>query len=148
MAKYKPDQGTYARTTALLLLSGLVVFGCHTLYYWLLSFRGDDAHPGVMVRDLSDGPVPVVGLPLTPALIASVVGAAALLWLVAHLLNRAKPAEMLIECETEMRKCTWPSAKETFTASMVILVVMLFFTGAMAFFDFVLNGVMAGVVFG
>ena len=47
-----------------------------------------------------------------------------------------------------MRKCTWPSAKETFTASMVILVVMLFFTGAMAFFDFVLNGFMSGVVFG
>jgi preprotein translocase SecE subunit len=57
-------------------------------------------------------------------------------------------ADLLIECETEMRKCTWPSAKETVTASMVILVVMLFFTGAMAFFDFVLNGVMSRVVFG
>ena len=66
----------------------------------------------------------------------------------ARLLNRPKAADLLIECETEMRKCTWPSAKETFTASMVILVVMLFFTGAMAFFDFVLNGFMSGVVFG
>ena len=148
MAKYKPDQGTYARTTALLLLSGLVVFGGHTLYYWLLSFRGDEASPGFMVRDLSGGPVPVLGLPLTPALIAAIVVAAALIVLVARLLNRPKAADLLIECETEMRKCTWPSAKETFTASMVILVVMLFFTGAMAFFDFVLNGFMSGVVFG
>jgi preprotein translocase SecE subunit len=148
MAKYKPDQGTYARTTALLLLSGLVVFGCHTLYYWLLSFRGDEASAGFMVRDLTSGPVPVVGLPLTPALLISVVTGLALCWLVMHLLNRPKVADLLIECETEMRKCTWPSAKETFTASMVILVVMLFFTGAMAFFDFVLNGVMARVVFG
>jgi len=148
MAKYKPDQGTYARTTALLLLSGLLVFGCHTLYYWLLSFRGDEARPGFMVRDLTGGPVPVVGLPLTPALLVSVVTGVALIVLAAHLLNRPKVADMLIECETEMRKCTWPSAKETFTASMVILVVMLFFTGAMAFFDFVLNGFMSGVVFG
>ena len=148
MAKYKPDQGTYARTTALLLLSGLVVFGGHTLYYWLLSFRGDDAHPGFMVRDLASGPVPVVGLPLTPALLVTVVVVGVLLWLVAHLLNKPKVAEMLIECETEMRKCTWPSAKETVTASLVILVVMLFFTGAMAAFDFILNGFMAGVVFG
>jgi preprotein translocase SecE subunit len=147
MAKYKPDQGTYARTTALLLLSSMVVFGCHTLYYWLLSFRGDEASPGFMVRDLSEGPVPVVGLPLTPALVTTVVVGAALLWLVAHLLNKPKAAEMLIECETEMRKCTWPSARETVTASVVILVVMLFFTGAMAAFDFILNGFMTQAVF-
>jgi preprotein translocase SecE subunit len=148
MAKYKPDQGNYARTTALLLLSGLVVFGCHTLYYWLLSFRGDDAHPGFMVRELSNGPVPVLGLALTPALLISVAVGLGLLWAAAHLLNRPKPAEMLIECETEMRKCTWPSPKETITASMVILVVMLFFTGAMAFFDFLLNAIMTEAVFG
>jgi len=148
MAKYKPDQGNYARTTSLLLLSSLVVFGCHSLYYWLLSFRGEGAEPGGMARELSDGPVPVLGLSLTPAMIAAVVVALGLLWLVAHLLNRPKIAETLIECETEMRKCTWPSPKETITASMVILVVMLFFTGAMAFFDFFLNAVMTRAVFG
>jgi preprotein translocase SecE subunit len=148
MSKYKPDQGNYARTTSLLLLSGLVVFGCHTLYYWLLSFRGDETSPGFMVRELSNGPVPVLGLALTPSLIIAVGTGLGLLWLVAHLLNRPKSAELLIECETEMRKCTWPSPKETITASMVILVVMLFFTGAMAFFDFLLNGIMTKAVFG
>jgi preprotein translocase SecE subunit len=148
MAKYKPDQGTYARTTALLLLGSLVVFGCHSLYYWLLSFRGDDAQPGFMVRDLSGGPVPVLGTPLTPSLIIAVVVAAGLLWLTAHLLNRPRAADMLIECETEMRKCTWPSARETVTASMVILVVMLFFTAVLAGMDFVLNGIMTKAVFG
>ena len=146
MAKYKPDQGTYARTTALLLLSSLVVFGCHTLYYWLLSFRGEEGN-GLMIRELTDGPVPVLGLVLTPALIVAIVVGAGLLWTVAHLLNKPKAAEMLIECETEMRKCTWPSVKETITASMVILVVMLFFTGSMALFDFILNGFMTQAVF-
>ena len=124
MAKYKPDQGTYARTTALLLLSGLVVFGCHTLYYWLLSFRGDEASPGFMVRDLSGGPVPVIGLPLTPALIASVVVAAALIVLVAQLLNRPKAADLLIECETEMRKCTWPTWDELKGHTVVVAITI------------------------
>jgi preprotein translocase SecE subunit len=147
MAKYKPDQGTYARTTALLLLSSLVVFGCHTLYYWLLSFRGDEGSPGLMIRELTDGPVPVLGLVLTPGLVVSIVVGGVLLWLTAHLLNKPKAADMLIECETEMRKCTWPSVRETITASMVILVVMLFFTGSMALFDFLLNGFMTQAVF-
>ena len=148
MAKYKPDQGNYARTTALLLLGSLAVFGCHTLYYWLASFRGDENDPGFMIRDLSNGPLPVLGLPLTPALLIAVLAAVGLLWLIAHLLNKPKVADMLIECETEMRKCTWPSAKETVTASMVILVVMLFFTAVLAGMDFVLNGLMTKAVFG
>jgi preprotein translocase SecE subunit len=148
MSKYKPDQGAYARTTALLLLSGLVVFGCHTLYYWLMSFRGDDTQPGFMVRALSDGPVPVLGLVLTPALLIAVLAAVGLLFTLAKLLNRPRAAELLIECETEMRKCTWPSPKETVTASMVILVVMLFFTAVLAGMDFLLNGIMTQAVFG
>jgi preprotein translocase SecE subunit len=148
MPKYKPDQGHYARTTALLLLGSLVVFGCHTLYYWLLSFRGDEAAPGFMIRDLSGGPLPVLGMPITPALFISVVLATGLLVTLAKLLNRPKAADLLIDCETEMRKCTWPSAKETVTASMVILVVMLFFTAVLAGMDFILNAAMTSVVFG
>jgi preprotein translocase SecE subunit len=147
MAKYKPDQGTYARTTALLLASSLVVFGCHSLYWWLSSFRGDEASPGFLVRDLSGGPVPVLGLPLTPALLIAVLLGAALVVTAAKLLDRPKAADLLIECETEMRKCTWPSFRETVNASIVILVVMLFFTAVLAGMDFLLNAAMTSVVF-
>jgi preprotein translocase SecE subunit len=148
MARYKPEQGNFARTTTLLLLGSLLVFGCHSLYYWLLSFRGTDASPGFMVRDLSGGPVPVLGIPLTPALAtASLVGLAGL-YVLYRLINRPKVADMLIESETEMRKCTWPSPRETVTSSVVILVVMLFFTAVLAGMDFILNEFMTGVVFG
>ena len=47
-----------------------------------------------------------------------------------------------------MRKCTWPTWDETLTSSVVILAVMLFFTGLLAGMDFVLNRFMTGVVFG
>jgi preprotein translocase SecE subunit len=148
MAKYKPDQGNYARTTALLLLGALAVFAAHTLYYFLLSFRGEDSDPGFLVRDLSGGPVPVLGMALTPALLIALAVGGGLVWAIAHVLGRPKAADLLIECETEMRKCTWPSPRETITSSVVILVVMLFFTAVLAGMDLVLNYVMSKQVFG
>ena len=147
MAKYKPDQGTYARTTSLLLLAALVVFGCHTLFWWLMSFRAADGTAGVMARDLAGGPLPVVSEPLTPALLVAVLLAAGLIWGLMRFLNRPKVAEMLIECETEMRKCTWPSAEETWKSSVVVLLVVVFFTVVLAGMDWFLNFVASRYVF-
>jgi preprotein translocase SecE subunit len=147
MARHKPEQGNYARTTALLLLGAMAVFAAYTLYYFLLSFRGEDSDPGFLVGSLTDGPVPVLGLPLTPALLIAAAVGGALVWAIAHTLSRPKIADVLIECETEMRKCTWPSPRETVTSSVVILVVMLFFTAVLALTDLVLNFVMSQHVF-
>ena len=147
MAKYKPDQGTYARTTSLLLLAALIVFACSTLFWWLLSFRGADGGPGFMARDLLDGPLPVLSEPLTPALLAAVLLGAGLLWALARFLNRPKVADLLIDCETEMRKCTWPSLEETWKSSVVVLLVVVFFTVILAGMDWFLNFVASRYVF-
>ena len=147
MSKYKPDQGPYARTTAFVLLGALWAFGSYTLYYFLLSFRGTDEAPSAFVRPLTDGNLPVLGIPATVSLIVAVVVAVAGLVVIHKLLNREKAADMLIEAETEMRKCTWPTWGETFTSSMVILVVMVFFTVVLAGMDFVLNRVMRDYIF-
>jgi len=144
MAKYKPDLGVYSRTTAIWLLGALWGFGCYQLYYWLLSFRGDpDAvTPGGLAGAMTDK-LPVLGIPLTGALlIAGALGVVGLL-LIARSLNRPKVADLLIDAETEMRKCTWPSWNETFTSSIVILVVMLVFTFLLASMDWLLNQVVA-----
>ena len=146
MVKYKPDQGTYARTSSFLLLGSLIVFGCHSLYYFLLSFRGDESEPNAFTRELTSA-LPVLGMPVTmPLLIASVVGIAGL-WLLRSFLNRPRVTDLLIDSETEMRKCTWPSLNETVKSSIVILVVMLFFTGVLAGMDYMLNFVMSSYVF-
>ena len=146
MVKYKPDQGTFARTTSFWLLASLLVFGCHSLYYFLLSFRGDETAPGALVRELT-GPVPVLGMPITIALLIAMAVALLGLVLLSRLLNRPRVADMLIDSETEMRKCTWPSVNETIKSSIVILVVMLFFTGVLAGMDYVLNFFMSSYVF-
>lgn len=144
MRKYKPDQGVYARTTSLWLLGALWVFGCVQFYYWLLSWRGTESDPGWLVTPLSDGNLPVLGVRLTWSLvIATVVGLAGLVGLM-RLLDRPKTADLLIDAETEMRKCTWPSWRETWSASVVTLVVMLFFTALLASMDWILNQVITG----
>jgi len=143
MAKYKPDQGPYARTTALWLLGSLWAFGCVEYYYWLYSFRSHEW----LVGNLIDGNLPVLGLPATVALFIAVgVGLGGLV-LINRWLNRPKVADMLINAETEMRKCTWPSWNETFNSSIVIVVVMLAFTALLAGMDYVLNVVMTEYVF-
>ena len=145
MAKYKAELGIYARTTALWLLGGLWVFGCNEFYYFLGSFRGDPeaVEPGGLATRLLADNLPVLGVPLTWALIIAVVLSALGLVLLMKILNRPKVADLLIDSETEMRKCTWPSWNETFTSSLVILVVMLFFTAILAGMDWVLNEVVA-----
>ena len=147
MAKYKPDQGTIARTTSFLMLGGLIVFGAQTLYLWLLSFRHADGTPGVMGRDLLGTPLPVVSQSLTPALLVAVLLAGGLLWMLRRWLNRPKVADLLIDCETEMRKCTWPTLQETWKSSVVVLLVVVFFTVVLAGMDVVLNFVATRYVF-
>lgn len=147
MAKYKADQGTYARGTGMWLLGALWVFGCHSMYYWLLSFKGDDGEPGFLGRHLTSGNLPVISVPLTwSLLVATAIGLAGL-FVIYRVLNAPKTADLLIESETEMRKCTWPAWSETVTSSIVIVIVMLFFTFLLAGMDFVLNTIMVDYVF-
>ncbi len=142
MPKYKPDQGTYARTSSFLMLGALAAYGAYTLYYFLLSMRSDDTSPTFLSNDLLGGNVPVLGFPITPAFLIAVVVGVGSIMLIHRLLNTPKSADMLIETETEMRKCHWPTWGETFNVSMVVFVVMLFFTFMLAAMDFVLNGFM------
>ena len=145
MAKYKEDLGTYARTSALWLLGAMWVFGCHEMYYWLGSFRGDPeaAELGGLAKHLMEDNLPVLGVPLTPAFLIAVAMGALGLFTLMRILNKPKVADMLIESETEMRKCTWPSWNETFTSSILILVVMLIFTALLASMDWLLNEIVA-----
>ena len=145
MAKYKADQGTYARTTALWLLGALWAFGCYQFYYFLLGFRGDPASdaPGGLATRLLEDDLPVLSVPATPALLLGIAVGVLGLVVLMRTLEKPKVADLLIDSETEMRKCTWPSWNETFTSSIVILVVMLVFTFLLAGMDWVLNEIVA-----
>ena len=52
-----------------------------------------------------------------------------------YLSNIARPADLLIETEIEMRKVTWPTVAEVFGATLVVIVVTLM----MGFYLFALD---------
>ncbi|MCB9897134.1 MAG: preprotein translocase subunit SecE [Planctomycetes bacterium] len=144
--KYKPDQGTFARGTGLWLVGALWAYGCYSLYYYLLSTGGPEGN-GFLARPLTDGDLPVLGTPLTVALLVAIGAGLAGLLFILRTLDKPKIADMLIDSEVEMRKCTWPSWNETFSSSVVILVVMLFFTAVLAGMDLLLATIMEDYVF-
>ena len=50
---------------------------------------------------------------------------AALGWSIHHVLNRPNVADMLIDTEGELRKVTWPNAKETWAGTIAVAVTVL-----------------------
>jgi preprotein translocase subunit SecE len=59
------------------------------------------------------------------------------LWIVYRSVNMPALADFLIAVEAEMNKVSWPSRGELMTASMVVLVCILFLGFLLAAYDFV-----------
>ncbi len=125
---YKKGQGRYARRAAYLLGGVLIFFGA---YRFFATFNSVGRH--VWVADL-----PLIGDVTLYKVEAFVVFALGLLGL--HLvLNRPATADLLIDTEQEMRKVSWPSRTEVWSATKVVVLVT-FVTGlALYGFDFVLR---------
>ncbi|MDB2576809.1 preprotein translocase subunit SecE [Planctomycetota bacterium] len=132
---YRKDQGRLARMTTFWSLAVLLAYGCIRMRAELTG-----KFPDSIGSSLSDGLViPLVNLPLSPALIASVAALVVGLWFLNRTLDRPKNADLLIETESELRKVTWPTVDETVDGSVVVIVVVLFLMGFMAAADFVLG---------
>ncbi|MDG1049331.1 MAG: preprotein translocase subunit SecE [Planctomycetota bacterium] len=141
---YRKDQGRLARMTTFWSLAVLLAYGCIRMRAELTG-----QFPDSLGAAVSDGLVlPLVNLPLSPALIASVLSLVAGLFLLNRALERPKNADLLIETESELRKVTWPTVDETVDGSVVVIVVVLFLMGFMAAADFVLGNLFARIITG
>lgn len=138
--KYKQDQGRYARGVTMLLMTILWYYGCWTLYYFL--------HWPWAQGKLVDALIPVVNLPINPALIISIVAFFAGELLMIKYLNRPKFCNLLIETETEMKKVTWPSWGDSFNSSIVVLIGVIFFMIYLGCADILLNIIFSKIIFG
>ena len=107
---YKPGQGVWARGLSAAALVALGTYGAVQTRAWVLDYRGWN-----------------IGLPV---FIFAVFAVTAF-----YLSNIARPAELLIETEIEMRKVTWPTVAEVFGATLVVIVVTLM----MGFYLFALD---------
>ena len=141
---YRKDQGRLARMTTFWSLAVLLAYGCIRMRAELTG-----QFPDSLGAAVSDGLVlPLVNLPLSPALIASVLSLVAGLFLLNRALERPKNADLLIETESELRKVTWPTVDETVDGSVVVIVVVLFLMGFMAAADFALGNLFARIITG
>ena len=134
MAGYKQDQGRMARMAAFWSLTVLILYGCTSLHAELAG-RFE-----VLGRPLFEAvpKVPVLGLQLNAALLIVLVLLVAGVWLVRRWIETPKNADLLIDTEAELRKVTWPTAKEVANSSVVVIISVIFLMAFLAGADVVL----------
>jgi preprotein translocase SecE subunit len=137
---YKPDQGRMARGVLFWLCTALIYYGCQTLYYFL--------HWSWAQTKLIQENIPILDIPLNPALIIALVLFIAIEFFLIKTINRPKLGNLLIETETEMKKVTWPSWGDSFNSSIVVLIAVIFFMGFLFLTNIVLTFIFRKVVFG
>lgn len=107
---YKPGQGRYARISTGVLLGLLVAYGCASL-------KGALSEAGTLMT--------FSRFALTYAQVVPVVVFIVLVTAIALGLNYAKFADFLIETEIEMGRVVWPTRKEVFASSTVVIVAVI-----------------------
>ncbi len=137
---YKPDQGRFARGLAFWLLTGLTYFGCTTFYYFL--------HWSWATDNLIDRTIPILDIPLNPALVISVVLFLFVVFMILKLVvNKPSVGTMLIDTETEMKKVTWPTWNDAFNSSLIVIAAVVFFAILLGLSDIILNKVFLDFIF-
>lgn len=133
---YKSDQGRLARLAVFWTLAALLFYGCLSLYRTLSpAFGGSLSNP--LVSSMKK--IPVIGLPLNPALLITAVVLAASWFLLYRWQQRPKVADLLIETEAELRKVTWPTIPEAVNSSIIVIVCVLFLMVFLAGADWLLG---------
>lgn len=130
---YKEDQGRMVRMAAYWSLAVLLFYGCHSLYYTLL------AKVEALGKELGGITIPVIGIPLNPALLICALVLAAGLFLLYRWQNTPKNADLLIETEAELKKVTWPTMPEAVGSSVVVIVTVAVLMAFLAGTDWVLG---------
>ena len=98
---YKRGQGRASRGIAAAALAALGIWAAISTYEWTEGYQdwARYAIPGVILLGF--------------------------LWFAYYLSNRPKTSDFLIETETEMKKVTWPTSREVFSATVVVIAVVV-----------------------
>lgn len=132
-----------ARMATFWSLAILLAYGCVRMRTELTSWQPDGLGSAIGgVR------VPLVGLPLSPALLIALTAFGLGMFFLNRTLEKPKNADLLIETEHELKKVTWPSLDETVDGSIVVMVVVLFLMGFMAGADYLLGEVFSRIIIG
>ena len=132
-----------ARMATFWSLAILLAYGCIRMRTELSGL-----FPTSIGKPIGGMSVPLLGLDLSPALLAAAGTFAAGMFLLWRTVEKPKNADLLIETEAELRKVTWPTLDETIDGSIVVIVVVIFLMAFMAGADFVLGEVFTRIITG
>lgn len=144
MAGYKKDQGRMARMAAFWSLAALIFYGCTSLRAELAG-RFPQSLGKPLIASFPE--LPVLGVQLSAAFLIVAALFTAAIWLLYRWVEKPKNADLLIETEAELRKVTWPTAKEVIGSSTVVILSVLFLMAFLAGADLLLARI-ARVIFG
>lgn len=113
---YKAGQGEKVRHTAATVAGLLLVYGCYSLYQYLLGFA-----------DLGNNLTNAFGddVPINFALFISIAVFAGGGFGLFSLYNKPSVAEFLIDTESELGKVSWSTWKEVVSHSTVVVVTVV-----------------------
>ena len=137
---YKKDQGRHVRMAAYWILLFIAMAGLYKFRFWLDGTLGEWARKNLFGQDF-------LGIPTSFNVflcIALTLGTAYLLLL---FLNRPKTADLLIETEAELKKCTWPTLRETWDASVVVVITVIVIGLFLAGSDVVLSRILNVILY-
>ncbi|MCL2348771.1 MAG: preprotein translocase subunit SecE [Planctomycetaceae bacterium] len=147
---YKNSQGRIVRRSTMIGIIAIIAWGAvrfvqtdagrYVLSWiaWLVSFVTPGIPEGIK-------PEEVTGLAALPQLLQSVhvlyiVGGIIVLlgiWLAFRIVNMPGSADFLIAVEAEMNKVSWPTSKELYVTTIVVITVMFIFCVFLFVYDFV-----------
>jgi len=119
-------------------MAALLGYGCFRLGQTLLDLRFSWA---AWLRTVWIEEMPVVEWAVTPAAVLALVTFLVGLASIQMFLNRPKVADLLVETEAELRKVTWPTFKDTASASLVVLLTVAILFALLGVYDIVLGQV-------
>lgn len=139
LESYKKGEGVITRRVAFWSLAALLIWAGQGIYTFVLRW---DWAKKLLVEDgpPSEGfEIPVFGQRFDLGFVLAwgfVIGS---LLVLRSLLNRPKVAEFLIETDAELGKVTWPTWRDAWNSTVVVIIFVLFFTAFLFGSDFVLN---------
>jgi preprotein translocase SecE subunit len=140
MFKYRPDEGVYARGTAFWSMAALAFLAGRRFFFFSQRWQFSE-------RDLMGDPIPVLSIPLTPALLMGTFVCLAFCYIAWRVVNAPKIADLLVETEIEMKKVTWPSMEDSRKSSIVVILCVAVMVAFLAACDIGLQWFLMHVVY-
>lgn len=136
---HKPGQGILVRRLAFWSLFVMIVWGGQELYGNLIGtswgksllFESGDARDAYII--------PVLDQSLNVAFLVCWGIVAVGGFLLFRMLNKPRTAEFLIATDEELGKVTWPSRKDAWNSSVIVMVFVVFMAGFLLSADFLLG---------